>query len=190
MDRDQSPGPNVTEQSQAAFRTRFQRTYNELERKLAAEPAVARIAFANRLPLMYHPARLIEVDEGGAAPINPEFPGGYRVSSASVDLGFFDAVQAPVITGRGFRVSDYSTERTDPGTPGARPGVIIVNRSFVRLVLGDRNPIGRRVRYLRFEESGPVADPKSGPWYEIVGVVRDLGMAVGADQGAAPGSDP
>ena len=33
-------------------------------------------------------------------------------------------------------------------------------------------------------------DPKSGPWYEIVGVVRDLGMAVGADEGAAPGSDP
>jgi predicted permease len=190
MDRDPTLVPNASDASDSSFRTQFQRTYTELERRLATEPSVGRIAFANRLPLMYHPARLIEVDEGGAAPLNPQFPDGYRVSSASVDLGFFDAVEAPVAAGRGFRASDYPADRVEPGTPGARPGVVIVNRSFVRRVLGDRNPIGRRIRYLRFEESGPVRDPKAGPWYEIVGVVRDLGMAVGADQGAAPGSDP
>jgi predicted permease len=188
MDRDPSGSPNG--RAESAFRNQFQRTYGELERRLAGEPGIARIAFANRLPLMYHPARIIEVDEGGAAPRIPEYPDGYRVSSASVDLGFFDAVDAPVISGRGFRASDYTADRADPGMPGARPGVVIVNRSFVKRVLGDRNPIGRRIRYVRFEESGPVPDPKSGPWYEIVGVVRDLGMAIGADQGTAPGTDP
>jgi predicted permease len=192
MDRSVSV-PNAlgtSEASDTLFRHQFQRTYTEFERRLSTESAVARVAFANRLPLMYHPARLIEVDEGGAAPLNPEFPGGYRVSSASVDAGFFDAVEAPVLSGRGFRASDDVPDRTEPGTSGAQPGVVIVNRSFVRLVLGDRNPIGRRIRYLRFEEYGPVPDATRGPWYEIVGVVRDLGMAVGADAGAAPGSDP
>jgi hypothetical protein len=192
MDRDVSApnAPGTSEASDTMFRHQFQRTYTEFERRLSTESAVARVAFTNRLPLMYHPARLIEVDEGGAAPLNPEFPGGYRVSSASVDAGFFDAVDAPVLSGRGFRASDDVSNRTEPGTSGAQPGVVIVNRSFVRLVLGDRNPIGRRIRYLRFEEYGPVPDPTRGPWYEIVGVVRDLGMAVGADAGAAPGSDP
>jgi predicted permease len=190
MDRDQSRAPNASDDSDAAFHSRFQRAYGEFERKLASEPGVARIAFGNRLPLMYHPARLIEVDEGGAAPKHPDYPEGYRVSSASVGLGFFDAVDAPLLSGRGFLASDYVSGHVEPGMPGARAGVVIVNKSFVRRVLGDRNPIGRRIRYLRFEESGPVPDPKSGPWYEIVGVVRDLGMAIGADAGAAPGSDP
>jgi len=57
---------------------------------------------------------------------------------------------------------------------------VIVNQSFVQRVLGGRNPIGRRVRYRLFEETpGPrkLADP--GPWYEIVGVVRDMGMSFG-----------
>jgi predicted lysophospholipase L1 biosynthesis ABC-type transport system permease subunit len=66
---------------------------------------------------------------------------------------------------------------------------VIVNQSFVHLVLGDRNPIGRRIRYVSFEEWGATPDAQR-PWYEIVGVVRDLGMAVGADVGQAAGSDP
>jgi predicted lysophospholipase L1 biosynthesis ABC-type transport system permease subunit len=49
----------------------------------------------------------------------------------------------------------------------------------VRRVLGDRNPIGRRIRYLFYEEDspGPIPVAERGPWYEIIGVVRDLGMA-------------
>ena len=46
----------------------------------------------------------------------------------------------------------------------------MVNQSFVRQVLGDHNAVGRRVRYAR--SSGEA----EGPWYEIVGVVPDLGM--------------
>ena len=47
---------------------------------------------------------------------------------------------------------------------------MIVNESFVRRVLGGRNAVGGRVRYVG--RSGE----QENPWFEIVGVVRDLGM--------------
>lgn len=150
------------------FAERFQSSYQELERRLEAEPAVANVTFGSVLPRMYHPHRLVELDAGGAAPLHPQWP-AYRVSSASVDLGFFAALNVPILAGRSFRVSDVESDHR----------VIIVNQSFVQRVLGGRNPIGRRVRYTLFEDR---IDRKAGPdepWYEIVGVVRDLGMSVG-----------
>jgi len=59
--------------------------------------------------------------------------------------------------------------------------VVIVNQSFVKLVLGGRNPIGRRLRYRSFEERTPRTLREPGPWYQIVGVVRDMGMGAGID---------
>jgi len=47
-----------------------------------------------------------------------------------------------------------------------------VNQSFTRLVFGDHNPVGQRIRIAHSEEDGAVADDG---WYEIVGVVRDVG---------------
>jgi hypothetical protein len=150
------------------------------------------VAFANLLPLMYHPHRIVEVDEGGAAPVNPQWPNGYRISAASVAPGFFEAVDAPILAGRDFRASDHAIDLGVPGTPEARGGSVIVNQSFVRLVLGGRNPIGRRVRYVELEEwEGPAAEGrKPAAWYEIIGVVRDVGMAVGADMAQESGGDP
>ncbi|HUQ84359.1 MAG TPA: ABC transporter permease [Gemmatimonadaceae bacterium] len=182
MDRELSPGaPGDT--SRAAFAARFRATYQELERRVAAEPNVRRIAFADRLPLMYHPHRLIGIDSGGAAPLHPAWPAGYRVSTASVSPGYFDVVDAPILSGRGFQVSDERFGLVEPGETGSQPGVVIVNQSFVRLVLGGRNPIGRRIRYVELEEWDEPRPPTDnpGPWYEIVGVVRDLGMSVGSD---------
>ena len=50
-------------------------------------------------------------------------------------------------------------------------GPVIVNQSFVNEVLGGRNPVGRRIRRVRVEDT-----QEAGPWFEIVGLVRDLGM--------------
>jgi putative ABC transport system permease protein len=177
--------------SQAAFRARFRTTYDELARRLEAEPTVTQVAFADRLPRMYHPHRLIEMDEGGAAQRRDEWPEGYRVSDAFIGPGYFDAVGARALLGRTFTLSEHETIRGAPGTPDAQEGPVVVNESFVRLVLGGRNPIGRRVRYVFFEgmRRSELGKEKS-PWYEIVGVVRDLGMAVGADVGQAEGGDP
>jgi hypothetical protein len=76
-----------------------------------------------------------------------------------VDLDFFDVFQTPVLAGRGFVPHDT--------TAGAN--TVVVNHLFVEGVLAGRNVVGRRFRYR-------VKDPKEkpGPWFEIVGVVRDL----------------
>ncbi|HJU65108.1 MAG TPA: ABC transporter permease, partial [Gemmatimonadaceae bacterium] len=177
MDRESSGGSFDT--SAAAFQARFTSAYRELERRLATEPAVTGITYADRFPRMYHPHRLIEVDDGGAAPLVPPWP-AYRVSSASVDPEFFDAVGVPILAGRKFASRDHESD--------AR--VVIVNQSFVERVLGGRNPIGRRLRYVHFEEWSNSRPLEPGPWHEIIGVVRDMGMAVGADVGTEAGTDP
>jgi predicted permease len=181
MDRETAEGAPA-DTSRAAFLARFRVTTEELERRLAAEPGVAGVTFADRLPRMYHPARLADLDEGGAAPLHRDYP-AYRVSSASVDADYFDVLQAPILRGRSFHSGDAIAGDSVAGTPRARGGVVIVNQSFVNLVLGGRNPIGRRVRFRHFEESEAEWSDgaEAGPWHEIVGVVQDMGMAAGTD---------
>jgi hypothetical protein len=53
-----------------------------------------------------------------------------------------------------------------------RGRVLVVNQSFTHLVLGDQNPVGRRIRITHSEEDGVAADDG---WYEVVGMVRDVG---------------
>jgi putative ABC transport system permease protein len=167
MDRE-PPAGAPADTSRAAFDARFRAAYAGLERRLEADPAVAGVTFGDRLPRMYHPSRLVAVDAGGAAPLDSRWPGGYRVSSASVGPEFFEVLQAPVLSGRGFHSGDH----------GGESRAVIVNQSFVRLVLGGRNPIGRRVQYRHFEEWDEPEDEKpAGPWHEIVGVVPDMGMS-------------
>jgi hypothetical protein len=86
------------------------------------------------------------------------------VGAARVDVDFFRAFGVPILTGREFQAGDAS--------PEAR--VVLVNRSFVRVVLGDSNALGRRVRRAVQKGSGGAESAPSGPWYEIVGVVPDF----------------
>jgi hypothetical protein len=92
----------------------------------------------------------------------------HRISSAAVDPDYFIVLDAPVLSGRGFSESDVGSE--------ARP--VIVNTVFVDRVLGGKNPLGRRIRYLRGESPRAPKEPP-GPWYDIVGVVGDLGTKNG-----------
>jgi hypothetical protein len=91
------------------------------------------------------------------------------VTSTSIDLKFFEVLGVPILSGRGFHSDDLESDH----------GVVIVNQSFVDGVLEGRNPIGRRLRNLHFQGSSMAWSPddESGPWYEIVGVVRDIGGA-------------
>lgn len=145
--------------------------YRELERRLVEEPLVEAVTYAERLPRMYHPHRLIEIDGGDAAPLDPRWP-GYRVSSAGVDPRYLDAVGVDLLSGTAFRIADAETARH----------VVIVNQSFVRSVLGGRNPEGRRLRYAYLEEwderRGEGEPPQ--PWYEIIGVVPDMATSWGS----------
>ena len=148
-----------------AFAARYRAAAAELVERMESRPGVLGVTFADRLPRMYHPHRLIEIDEGGAAPMRPEWP-GYRVSNVSVAVDYFDELQVDIIAGRDFHSGDLA--------PNARS--VVVNESFVQLVLGGRNPLGRHLRYMYRENEGE-ADPESEPWYEIVGVVPDMGLA-------------
>ncbi|HEV2734673.1 MAG TPA: ABC transporter permease, partial [Longimicrobiaceae bacterium] len=184
LDRETAPGAPA-DTSRAAHLARLRTVHAALERRLAAEPGVAGVTFADLLPRMDHPQRRIEVDGGGAAPADSAR--GLRVGSASVDADYFEVLGAPTVAGRPFHAGDL-----EPGR-----GVVIVNRSFVDRVLGGRNPVGRRVRYAGSGDGDEGADAEPGPWHEIVGVVPDLGMTMGdAGEGAgiyhpvAPGAAP
>ncbi|MFL5579892.1 MAG: FtsX-like permease family protein, partial [Gemmatimonadaceae bacterium] len=164
MDRD-TPSLGGADTSQAAHLARFDAAYAELRRRLSADPAVRGVTYASSLPRMFHQARMIEVDAGGAAPLDGDFP-AYRVSSVRVAADYFDVLGAPAVAGRGFGPADADTARH----------LVVVNRSFVRRVLGDRNPLGRRLRYVQLDAQD-AAPRQPGPWYEIVGVVPDLGTS-------------
>jgi predicted permease len=155
MDRDRSPGAAAT-----TLGNRFTAATHELERRLETEPGVAGVTFASVLPLMDQPRRQVELDEGDAAPADGKVRSRW-VSSAAVALDFFDVLDTPILSGRAFHSGDLH--------PGAR--TVIVNQSFAEVVLGGNNPVGRR-----FRDSDPTQPRGQGPWYQIVGVVRDFGM--------------
>jgi putative ABC transport system permease protein len=154
----------------------FDTSVRRVREALANTPGVVAVTVADKLPFMWNGLYVVDVDEGGAAPPpEREFGGSYRVATAAVAADYFDTFEAPALAGRLFAESDY----TGP------PRTVIVNRSFVQKVLGGRSAVGRRLRYVRASGGGqapPTANavPEGGvpPWVEIVGVVRDLGMAV------------
>jgi predicted permease len=149
---------------------RFEAAVRRVRDDLAGTPGVRLATVADKLPLMWNGHYFIEVDEGGAAARAGDDAGlGYRISTAAVEPDFFAAFEAPPIAGRLLSASDYA----------GVPRVVVVNQSFVDLVLGGRNAVGRRIRYVVAGGDGqPVPAGNPPPWLEIVGVVRDLGMAV------------
>jgi predicted permease len=177
----------------AAHRARFGMLVETLRQRVAAEPGVVGVTFVDQLPRTDGGYHLIALDDSVsvAAPSGaagaPEEQGPLRSAKiAYVDPSYFDVLEAPILAGRGFRTADLA--------PEAR--VAIVDQGFVDQVLLGRNPIGRRVRIAQAPTpvTGPEAD--SLPWFEIVGVVKDLGM-IGAEESrrgiglylpAAPGS--
>jgi putative ABC transport system permease protein len=160
-----------------SFLARFATAGRDLEQRLDELPAIRGVTVANNLPRIYHGWNQFEVE--GEAEV-PKDARGHRGGSANVDLDYFDVLGTPLLAGRPFNSGDVAE--------GAR--TVIVNKPFVDRVLGGRNAIGRRIRYVAREGHRPdVAQrnqpdlgrgPSSdGPWYEIVGVSRDLGTTSG-----------
>jgi len=88
---------------------------------------------------------------------------------SSVGPRFFEAFEVPILAGRDFHDGDRAA--------GAR--TVLVNEAFARRYAGGGSPVGRRVR---FASANPDA---TEPWFEIVGMVRDIGMTP-TDLGEAP----
>src|SRR5690606_21383467 len=140
----------------AGLVARGRASFEELARRLAQEPDVERVAFADRLPVMDQFKYGIEVDGAGDAS-----PTDLRTSTlVHVSTGFFETFGTSVVAGRDFVPLDFETG-----------GVLIVNESFARYVFGGRNAIGQRVRIVSGENSAATGEE----WFEIVGMVRDFG---------------
>ena len=139
---------------------RLEARYRALADRLRQEPGVLDVTYADQMPLKRIGWRAIEMDPGPAAEPSERCVGDCA-GFVSVDPRFFDVVGAPVIRGRALTTADAEH----------RTRAVLVNEFFVDQVLGGRNPIGRRFRFSSTRE------PTAESWYEIVGVVPDLGVS-------------
>jgi predicted permease len=158
----------------------FASTVDELRRRVAAEPGVAGVTFVDRLPRTGHPDYDIELYD--ASTVTAQSPSGSdprpplrEADVAHIDPSYFDVLKAPILAGRAFHAGDLA--------PGGR--VAIVDQSFVDQVLQGRNAIGQQVRFV--DDTPFVAAEDSDPWYEVVGVVNELGMGRPSKRGRAAG---
>ena len=97
-----------------------------------------------------------------------------RVEFNHVAEDFFRAFDVPLVAGRWLTAADARN--------AARP--IVVNQTFVRRVLGNRDAVGMRLRFIRAPQDGLAlgdspSDRDDGavetePWHEIAGVAGDL----------------
>jgi predicted permease len=138
----------------------------ELRDRVAVQPGVAGVTFADALSGGELPERSIELgyDSAEAASRNPEEPMPIRHATVvETDTSYLGALDAPILAGRGFNAADAE--------PGAQ--VAIVDQAFVNNVLQGRNPIGQQVRFTR-----PANPAGPGEWYTVVGLVGKLDSGV------------
>jgi len=135
---------------------RFAKVQSDLLERLHAEPLVAAVTIADESP-GHEPGARLEVENLRAPRSGLPV---VRVNRVAVD--YFAVLGAPIVAGRGLVPSD------EGGAPA-----VVVNRAFVRQVLGGANAIGRRFRYAGPTERDGAA-VNTDARYEIVGVVSDL----------------
>ena len=164
---------NDTPAGRAEHTVRVGDTHRELLARLNAEPGISAAVAASHLPGMDHTKTRIEF-EGLPTPTE----GAVRALRARVDVDYFRGLEQEARAGRLFDLGDIGENRS----------AVVVNSSFVEHLLGGRNALGQRFRYLDSSEQ-PTSD-----WYEVVGVVGHLGMFAwhppgdaGVYHAAAPG---
>jgi hypothetical protein len=169
LELDRPAGEDLT----FAFEERRARTYTRLEQQIAEEPDVVAVTFTDRQPggsLPIYRTAAVEIQAGAGPALQADF------ATSSVGPGFFEAFDRPIVAGRGFHGGDFS--------PAAR--TVIVNEAFVRGLVqhGITSPLGARLRYasksgVSAEEPSAAAEASADKPFEIVGVVRDLGLDPG-----------
>jgi len=131
--------------------------------KVAAEPGVSAVTFAQRFPGEERDAMVeaepdTRVSGAGAASTSVLIDAG----SGRVATNLFQMLGVRVLAGRSFVSSDAS--------PAA--ATVVVDQVFAERLGSGAGVVGRRVRYLQ-RVAGGRSEP--GPWYEIVGVVQAFG---------------
>jgi predicted permease len=163
---DRHPG----EQELSAF-------HEELVARMEAQPGVAAAGIVSHLPGIYSLSAAVEM-EGETYPRPEDRPTTHVIR---ISPGFLDAMNVRPVRGRDLAWSD--------GRDAPLPA--LVNEPFVREHMGERDPLGTRVRVAP-DPSGSTedaagtddADDMQGAdagWATIVGVIPSLGLAVGRD---------
>lgn len=160
LEMERTPTEPGADTSAAAFQARYLAAAQQLETRLASEPDVEGVVFAQHLPRQYHPNHQVEVDAGAVAPHDER---GHLVGSSKVDPKYLDVLGVRMLSGRWFNPSEANHD--------AR--VAVVNKAFVDRIMGGNNPIGKRIRYVSR------SNPDSQPWFEIIGVAPNLGIRSG-----------
>src|SRR5688572_28408353 len=151
------------EETTPAFEERRAQTFAALERRIAQEPGVIAVTFGDGAPGSGPRTRFGEVESSpGAEPAYEDL-----FWTLAVGPGFFEAFDRPIVAGRAFHGGDRS--------PTAL--TVIVNEAFARQFSEDAgrgSPIGARLRYSASSDRPETSAPEE--WFEIVGVVRDVGL--------------
>jgi len=79
----------------------------------------------------------------------------------NISEGYFRVLRIPFKMGRAFSEAEINDARK----------VAVVNETFASTFLRGEDPLGRRIKLAGLET---LADPVHEPWFEIVGVVRDV----------------
>jgi macrolide transport system ATP-binding/permease protein len=124
--------------------------YRELELKIKAIPEVQSASLASSVPISTFPSRQRIYVENRALVPDHQLP---NILFNRIDSGYFETMRIPVLLGRGFLDSDKETA----------PLVAVINQTMASRVWPGEEPIGKR-----FSMKG-----ESGPFLEVVGVVRD-----------------
>ena len=158
----------MTPETGAALAAQFSASMETLRQRLEAEPGVAGVTFTSALPQDYHAERRLSVESLPDSAL-------FWVATARIDPAYFNVLQSPIISGRAFTSGDLS--------PDAR--VVIVDQGFADLVMPGRNVIGQRVRISTTTKVD--SNWAELPWYEVVGVVKELGMAPALERSRTAG---
>jgi predicted permease len=176
-------GPNGAT-ADTARNAKYATALEEMRRRLLDEPGVSGVTFVDRLPRTEHHYRLAEVEDpsraaasSGAESLTVSRDSLRWVSEATIDPGYFDVLESPLLAGRAFNSGDVSSDAP----------VLIVDEVFVKQVLHGRNAIGQRVRFIAPSTSKAKSPEAPSPWYEIVGVAKDLGITSVTSRNRDPG---
>ncbi len=160
------------DETELAFEARRAGAFAALQQRIAQEPGVVAVTFADHVPGAGR-ARA----RTGQADVAVVLPSGARFRTSPVDAGFFEVLGRPIVAGRAFHEGDRR--------PEAR--TVIVNEAFARVFsreAGGGSPVGAHLRHAEpsaqpdasAAASSATRDAPVGAWFEIVGVVRDIGL--------------
>ncbi|MEO7598645.1 MAG: ABC transporter permease [Opitutus sp.] len=138
--------------------------YRQLQERLAALPGVDGATVGWTIPVFQFLTTRSFVVEGQAAPVPGREPVAYV---NGISPSYLPTLQIKLLSGRNFSESD--TRNSVP--------VVMINASMARALFPKGDAIGHRIGN---------SDPTQPGWFEIVGIVTDIGFAIGGIPTTSP----